>query len=47
MRKAQKEGVRALSQAIMEVEVEDHIGTGRHELSPGRTGQRNGYRQKL
>jgi transposase-like protein len=47
LRKAQKEGVRALSQAIMEVEVEDHIGTGRHELSPGRTGQRNGYRQKL
>jgi transposase-like protein len=47
LRKAQKEGVRALSQAIMEVEVEDHIGTGRHELSSGRTGQRNGYRQKL
>jgi transposase-like protein len=38
-----KEGVRALSQAIMEMEVEDHIGAARHERGPGRTGQRNGY----
>jgi transposase-like protein len=42
-----KEGVRALSQAIMEMEVEDHIGAARHERGPGRTGQRNGYRQRL
>ena len=42
-----KEGVRALSRAIMEMEVEDHIGAARHERSPGRTGQRNGYRQRL
>jgi putative transposase len=42
-----KEGVRALSQAIMEMEVEEHIGAARHERSPGRVGQRNGYRQRL
>jgi putative transposase len=41
-----KEGVRALSQAIMELEVEEHLGAARHERSPGRTGQRNGYRQR-
>jgi putative transposase len=41
-----KEGVRALSQAIMEMEVEEHLGAARHERSPGRTGQRNGYRQR-
>ena len=26
-----KEGVRVLSQALMEMEVEEHIGAGRHE----------------
>jgi putative transposase len=41
-----KEGVRVLSQALMELEVEEHVGAGRHERSPGRTGQRNGYRQR-
>ena len=39
-----KEGVRVLSQMLMEMEVEQHIGAGRHERSPGRIGQRNGYR---
>jgi transposase-like protein len=34
-----KEGVRALSQALMEMEVEEHLGAARHECSPGRTGQ--------
>jgi putative transposase len=42
-----KEGVRALSQALMELEVEEHIGASRHERSPGRTGRRNGYRQRI
>ncbi len=42
-----KEGVRALSQAIMEMEVEEHIGASRHERSPQRKGQRNGYRQRI
>ncbi len=41
-----KEGVRALSQALMEMEVEEHIGAGRHERSPGRSGHRNGYRER-
>jgi hypothetical protein len=41
-----KEGVRVLSQALMEMEVEEHVGAARHERSPGRTGQRNGYRQR-
>ena len=34
-----KEGVRVLSQALMELEVEEHLGPGRHERSAGRTGQ--------
>jgi Transposase, Mutator family len=41
-----KEGVRLLSQALMEMEVEEHVGASRHERSPARTGQRNGYRQR-
>jgi transposase-like protein len=41
-----KEGVRALSQALMEMEVEQHIGASRHERTEGRTGQRNGYRER-
>jgi transposase-like protein len=41
-----KEGVRVLSQAIMEMEVEEHLGAGRHERPAGRTGQRNGYRER-
>ncbi len=42
-----KEGVRALSQMLMEMEVEEHIGASRHERSEGRTGQRNGYRERI
>jgi len=41
-----REGVRVLSQALMEMEVEEHVGTSRHERSPERTGQRNGYRER-
>jgi putative transposase len=41
-----KEGVRALSQALMEMEVEEHIGAGRHERAEGRSGHRNGYRER-
>ena len=41
-----KEGVRVLSQALMEMEVEEHVGAGRHERGPSRTGQRNGYRER-
>jgi putative transposase len=42
-----KEGVRALSQALVEIEVEYHVGAACHERSLVRTGQRNGYRQRL
>lgn len=41
-----KEGVRALSQAIMEMEVEEHLGAARHERTEGRSGHRNGYRER-
>jgi putative transposase len=41
-----KEGVRVLSQALMEMEVEEYVGASRHERSPGRVGQRNGYRER-
>jgi putative transposase len=41
-----KEGIRVLSQALMEMEVEKHVGAGRHERGPGRSGQRNGYRER-
>jgi Transposase, Mutator family len=41
-----KEGVRVLSQALMEMEVQEHVGAARHERGAGRTGQRNGYRQR-
>lgn len=42
-----KEGVRVLSQARMEMEVEEHVGAARHERSAGRVGQRNGYRERF
>jgi putative transposase len=41
-----KEGVRVLSQALMEMEVEEYVGAARHERSAGRVGQRNGYRER-
>ena len=41
-----KEGVRVLSQALMEMEVQEHVGAAPHERSTERVGQRNGYRQR-
>jgi transposase-like protein len=41
-----REGVRVLSQALMEVEVSRHVGAQRHERSAERTGHRNGYRDR-
>jgi transposase-like protein len=41
-----REGVRVLAAALMEVEVEQHVGAGWHERTPERTGQRNGYRER-
>ena len=50
MRKAQvepdadvlREGVRVLSQALMELEVTRHVGAERYERTPARLGERNG-----
>jgi putative transposase len=41
-----REGVRLMSQALMELEVAQHVGAGKHERTPDRTGQRNGYRER-
>jgi transposase-like protein len=41
-----REGVRMLAEALMELEVERHLGAARHERTPERTGQRNGYRER-
>src|SRR4051812_17933103 len=41
-----REGVRVLSQALMELEVTRHVGAERHERTAARTGQRNGYRER-
>lgn len=41
-----REGVQVLSQALMELEVSQHIGAQRHERTETRTGQRNGYRER-
>ena len=41
-----REGVRVLAEAIMELEVEQHLGAARHERTPERTGQRNGTRER-
>jgi transposase-like protein len=37
-------GIRVLSQALMETEGAGLIGADRHERTPERPGQRNGYR---
>src|ERR671929_102390 len=41
-----REGVRVLSQALMELEVSQHVGAERYERSLDRTGYRNGYRER-
>lgn len=41
-----REGVRVLAEALMEVEVTQHVGAERHVRSPERSGQRNGYRER-
>ncbi len=41
-----REGVRALSEALLEIEVEQHLGAAKHERTEGRTGYRNGYRER-
>ncbi|CAN5765182.1 transposase [soil metagenome] len=41
-----REGVRVLSQAIMELEVTQQLGASHHECRASRSGQRNGYRER-
>ncbi len=41
-----REGVRVLTQALMEAEVTAQLGAERHERTAGRTGQRNGHRER-
>ncbi len=41
-----RDGVRLLAQALMELEVTQQLGAGRHERTDERTGQRNGYRDR-
>jgi putative transposase len=41
-----RDGVHALAQALMEAEVTQHLGAGRYERTPGRTGERNGTRER-
>jgi putative transposase len=41
-----KEGIRLFSQALMELEVEEHLGAGRYERIAERAGYRNGYRER-
>lgn len=41
-----REGVRVLSQALMELEVSGRLGAERYERTEDRKGQRNGYRER-
>jgi transposase-like protein len=41
-----REGVQVLSEAVMELEVAQHVGAEQHERTIERTGQRNGYRER-
>jgi transposase-like protein len=41
-----REGGRVVAQALMELEVSQRLGAARHERTPERTGQRNGYRER-
>jgi transposase-like protein len=41
-----REGVRVLTEALMELEVTQHVGAERHARTGERTGHRNGYRER-
>src|ERR687884_1797067 len=41
-----REGVRLLSQALLELEVSQHLGAARYERTPERRGERNGSRER-
>ena len=41
-----REGVRVMTQALMELDVAQHLGAERYQRSPDRQGERNGYRER-
>ena len=41
-----REGVRAMAQQLMELEVVQHVGAEKYERASNRTGERNGYRDR-
>jgi putative transposase len=41
-----REGVRVLTQALMELELAQHLGAERYQRSPERQGERNGHRDR-
>lgn len=41
-----RDGVQVLTQALLELDVTQHLGAERHERTSARTGQRNGYRPR-
>ena len=41
-----REGVRAMAQQLMELEVAQHVRADKYERSTSRTGERNGYRDR-
>jgi transposase-like protein len=41
-----REGVRVLTQALMEIEVAQHLGAERYQRTADRQGERNGYRDR-
>src|SRR6266581_5122642 len=41
-----REGVRVMTQALMELEVAQHLGAERYQRNPERHGERNGYRDR-
>lgn len=41
-----REGVRAMAQELMELEVAQHLGAEKYERAANRTGERNGYRDR-
>ena len=41
-----REGVRAMAQQLMELEVAQHVGADKYERTAARSGERNGYRDR-
>ena len=41
-----REGMKVLGEALMELELTQHLGAERYERTAERTGQRNGYRER-